>query len=389
MIRRLTIIIISLLGFAAAVFGDEGQSLRNNKEELDRIKRQLTETRQKVDSLNQLEAELEKAVSGYSESVSRNRKVINKTERQLGDVRKQLATNNERLETTENRLKTKRENYLNLLADFYRRRRSSSGFEKWDLADVMSQSRMVHYLASISGRSTQEIAQVGDSVQLLSRHVDSLTRTDSDLDRLRREKKAKVKLDLTLKEKEETSLSNVRRQSNMMQERLETLSEAARRMEEIIAELEREQERRRLEEGERPRFRAGQFAQLKGRLRPPIKGKIISTFGWKKDKITNLSSFSPGIDIRPLTGHTDVRACAPGRVAYVGRLRGYDNFVIIEHDDGFYTTYAGLGQASVELDDLIDAGNRVGTLAGNTVHFEIRQGREHLDPVIWLDINEF
>jgi len=389
MIRLSILISASWLLLAATAIADEGQSLRDNKQELDRIKKQLTEARQKVDSLNQLEGELQKAVSGYNESVNRNRKVINNTERQLNEVRKERTSNEELLAATENRLKAKRGGYLSLLTDFYRRRKSASVFEKWDFAGVMSQSRMVHYLASVSGRSTTEIAQVGDSVQLLSRHVDSLTRTDSDLDRLRREKKAKVKLDLTLKEKEETSLGNVRRQSNIMQERLATLSEAARRMEEIIAELERAQERRRQVEGEAPRFRAGEFAQLKGMLRPPIKGKIISTFGWKKDKITNLSSFSPGIDIRPLTGHNDVRACAPGRVAYVGKLRGYDNFAIIEHDDGYYTTYAGLGEVAVELDDLIDAGDRIGALAGNTAHFEIRQGREHLDPVMWLDINEF
>ena len=387
---KLPVVIASLLlYFAAPIDADQGQSLLGNKQELDRIKKQLTETRQKVDSLNRLEAELQKAISGYGESVNRNRKVISKTERQLSDVRKGLAANNELLAATESRLKAKRESYLSLLADFYQRRKSASGLEKWDFAGVMSHSRMAHYLAAVSGRSTREIAQVGDSVLLLSRHSDSLARTDSDLDRLRREKQAKVKLDLTLKQKEESSLGNVRRQSNIMQERLATLSEAARRMEEIIAELEKAQERRRREEGERPRFRAGEFTQLKGMLHPPIKGKIISTFGWKKDRITNLTSFSPGVVIRPLTGHTDVRACAPGRVAYVGKLRGYDNFAIIEHDDGYYTTYAGLGQVAVELDDLIDAGERIGSLAGSTVHFEIRQGREHLDPVLWLDIDEF
>jgi septal ring factor EnvC (AmiA/AmiB activator) len=243
-------------------------------------------------------------------------------------------------------------------------------------------------LASFAGCTTREIAHVDNSVQLISQHVDSLEQADSRLTRLRNEKQAKVNLDMTLKEKEETSLGDVQRQSNIMQERLETLSEAARRMEEIIAELERAQQRRR-REGETPRYQAGEFAQLKGMLRSPIKGQIVSAFGWKKDKITNLSSFSPGIDIRPMTGHNEVRACAPGRVVYVGQLRGYNNFVILEHDDGFYTTYAGLREVGVELDELLDAGDKVGSLGDSNFHFEIRRGREHLDPVIWLDIDEF
>jgi len=91
MSRLLICIPAAWLLMGTAVFADEGQSLRNNKQELDRIKQQLTETRQKIDSLNQLEADLQEAVSGYSESVNRNRKVIDRTERQLNDVRKELA----------------------------------------------------------------------------------------------------------------------------------------------------------------------------------------------------------------------------------------------------------------------------------------------------------
>jgi septal ring factor EnvC (AmiA/AmiB activator) len=388
MIRLVLISVTMILTLSTTISGNQNQMLKESKSELDKIKNQLIEARQKADSLNQLESDLQKTISGYSESVNRNRKVINKTERQLASVRNELEHNNERLEDTERRLQTKRDRYVNLLLDYYRRKKSIADLDRWDFGSVMSQSRMVHYLASISGHTTREINQADDSIRLLAQHADSLTQTGSDLKRLRREKQAKVNLDLTLKEKEEASLGDVRRQSDLLQERVETLSEAARRMEEIIAELELAQQRRR-QDGETPRYRAGSFTQLKGSLQPPIKGKIVSSFGWKKDKITNLSSFSPGIDIRPSKGHREVWACAPGRVVYVGQLRGYNNFVIIEHDDNFYTTYAGLGAVTVELDELLNTRDNVGSLAENKFHFEIRRGREHLDPVIWLDINEF
>jgi murein DD-endopeptidase MepM/ murein hydrolase activator NlpD len=122
---------------------------------------------------------------------------------------------------------------------------------------------------------------------------------------------------------------------------------------------------------------------------PPIRGKIVSSFGWKKDKITNLKSFAPGIDIKPSKNQTHVTACAPGRVVYIGSLRGYDDFVIVEHDDGYYTTYAGLSGVMVEIDESVNTGRKIGSLGSSNVHFEIRQGREHLDPVIWLDIDGF
>lgn len=374
---------------AAAMADDEGAKLRESKQELDRIKNQLTETRRKADSLQQFESQLQKTISGYSERVSRNRTLINKTERQLRDVHKELQANNDLLTGTEERLAGKRAAYTQLLVDFYRCHRADPGLNFWEFGPVFSQQRMTHYLASISGRTTAEITRVGDSVSLLTGFVDSLEQTGSDLTDLRRQREAKINLDLALKEKEESSLGNIRRQSTLMQERLETLSEAAGRMEQIIAELERVEQQRLAQDGPRPRFRTGSFDQSKGRLQPPIKGKIVSAFGWKKDKITNLSSFSPGIDVKPSRGFTDVVAVAPGRVAYVGSLRGYENFVILEHDDGFYTTYAGLGEIDIDLDELLNIGDKIGTATGDKVHFEIRKGREHLDPVIWLDLNEF
>jgi septal ring factor EnvC (AmiA/AmiB activator) len=376
--------------FAAAVLrADDGDKLRINKQELDRIKKQLTDTRQTIDSLNDVESEIQKTISGYGERVDLNRKLVSNMEKKLKGVRKAQDAAAAVIEDTENRLRQKRAAYVNLLIDYYRHEKTGTDFDLWDYDRVMAQNRTVYYLASISGRTTDEIARAGDSVKLLTQHMDSLQQTGTDLDRQRRQKKAKINLDLTLKQKEESNLGSVRRQTDIMQDRLVSLSATARQMEEIIAELERNQEKRRQEHGAEERFRTGSFALSKGSLRPPIKGKIVSSFGWKKDKITNLSSFSPGIDIKPSSEYKNITACAPGRVVYVGTLRGYDKFVILEHDDGYYTTYAGLADVGVELDDLVNTGDILGARGEGNVHFEIRQGREHLDPVIWLDMYGF
>jgi murein DD-endopeptidase MepM/ murein hydrolase activator NlpD len=224
---------------------------------------------------------------------------------------------------------------------------------------------------------------------LLAQQVDSLEQTGTDLDKQRREKTARIDLDLTLKHEEEANLGTIRRQTNILQDRFVSLSATARQMEDIIAELERAHEKRRRESGPEPRYQKGSFALSKGSLQPPIKGKIVSSFGWKIDKITNLTSFSPGINIKSSPGHNDIIACAPGRVVYVGILRGYENFVILEHDDGYYTTYAGLGNITVDMDDLVDTGDVLGKRGKGHIRFEIRKGREHLDPVIWLDMYGF
>lgn len=386
--RDMLLLLVCLL-MAASLSADDGDKLRINKQELDRIKKQLTDTKQTIDSLSTVEADIQKTISGYGERVDLNRKLVSNMEKKLKGVRKAREGASEVLANIEQRLRQKRAAYIGLLVEYYRHQKTSIDFDPWDYEQVMTQSRLAHYLTSISGRTTHEIVRAGDSVRLLTQHVDSLAQTGADLDRQRRKKKAKINLDLTLKQKEETNLGSVRRQTDLMQDRLVSLSATARQMEEIIAELERNQEKRRQEHGPEERFSTGSFALSKGSLRPPIMGKIVSSFGWKKDKITHLSSFSPGIDIQPSSGHKNIVACAPGRVVYVGTLRGYNKFVILEHDDGYYTTYAGLSRVAVELDDLVNSGDLLGVRGDGNVHFEIRQGREHLDPVIWLDINGF
>lgn len=120
----------------------------------------------------------------------------------------------------------------------------------------------------------------------------------------------------------------------------------------------------------------------------PVYGSIVRTFGTKKDK-RGIKLTNPGIDIKALYG-SKVSAAAAGRVIYVGWLRGYGQFIILDHGDSFYTLYANLGSANVEVDDEVRAGQTIalvgdsGTLEGSRLHFELRRGKQQINPVDWL-----
>jgi septal ring factor EnvC (AmiA/AmiB activator) len=377
---------IWVLLLAPVAAADDAGGLQDNRLELEKVKLQLKETKHKVDSLKNVEQRLKKKVDQYGDRVSRNRQVVGKLERQLQAVRDEISANATLLSATDDRLRRKKEGYKKILIDYYRYRRPVADPGWLDYDRFVSQVRLAHYLTALTGGSSREIGRAETSLRLLSREVDSLKKADAGLSHLRKEKKSKINLDLALKEKEETSLGNVRRQSGLLRDRLASLSEAARQMEDIIDRLEQAQKAK-TREKKQARFEGGSFTRWRGHMTPPIDGRIVSSFGWKTNDKTKLKSFSPGIDIRPTAGTRDVTACAPGKVAYVGNLRGYDNFVIVEHDDGYYTTYAGLAQVLVETGDLVQSGQRVGVCGTGPVRFELRQGREHLDPVEWLDLN--
>jgi hypothetical protein len=88
-----------------------------------------------------------------------------------------------------------------------------------------------------------------------------------------------------------------------------------------------------------------------------------------------------GIDFAPPRGYQGdlpVIAAAAGRVVDIRNdPRGYGNYVVIRHDNGYDTLYAHLANIAVRAGDILTQGQRVGT-AGNTgnssdthLHFNI------------------
>jgi len=119
-----------------------------------------------------------------------------------------------------------------------------------------------------------------------------------------------------------------------------------------------------------------------------MKGKITSGYGWKQDRVTNLKSFSPGIEI---TGKKKgmVNSVSRGVIAYIGFLRGYGSFMIVEHEDGYYSMYAGIDDIQVEQNQIINKGDKLGFTSTGIIKFELRKGRDPLDPMEWLRIDSF
>ena len=113
----------------------------------------------------------------------------------------------------------------------------------------------------------------------------------------------------------------------------------------------------------------------------PLKGEIVSSFGPKAGGLHN-----DGINIAAAEG-TPVKAAAAGTVAYAGNdLKGFGNLVLIRHSDGWITAYAHLASMSVQKGDEVNAAQAIGTV-GQTgsvdspqLHFELRHGKEAIDP---------
>jgi murein DD-endopeptidase MepM/ murein hydrolase activator NlpD len=96
--------------------------------------------------------------------------------------------------------------------------------------------------------------------------------------------------------------------------------------------------------------------------------------------------FHAGIDLLAKAG-TPVRAAAPGRVAYAGRIDGgWGNLVVVAHARRVRTMYAHLSTVAVDVGERVATGARLGAVGstgnatGPHLHFEVRLHGAAVDP---------
>ncbi|MFZ4686274.1 MAG: murein hydrolase activator EnvC family protein, partial [Hyphomonadaceae bacterium] len=113
----------------------------------------------------------------------------------------------------------------------------------------------------------------------------------------------------------------------------------------------------------------------------PVSGRVLKGYGPGSD-----GSRNDGINIAAAKG-AELRASAGGEVVYAGNeLAGFGNLILIRHPGGWVTAYAHCDTMAVSEGDLVRQGQVIAT-AGSTgnagapqVHFELRKGKEPVDP---------
>ncbi len=368
---------------------DDKDRIIDQKSELEKIRKEVEQSQKRLDSLKKSEMATQGQISGYDEKITANRKVIRRLNNQLKGLQGQIAQTEDDLNHSREQLERTQRKYLGDIRQFYLKSASRTTQAFWELPEnELEFNRQVMYLAAVASFESDNISEAGQYLTNTLGKLDELTGEHNKMRSLKKDKEVATALDQSQKEKKEKALEKLRRKKLAEGDRMLTLTQAAEEMERVIAMLEKERRRQQSERGSRP-TEPSIFATLKGQLQPPVKGKIAVPFGPAVDPITRLKSFSPGITIAARSG-TPVRAVAAGEVAYVGNLRGYGKFVIINHDDEYYTTYAGLGEPLVQVGDFVTSSTQLGPLANDgQLKFELRKGREPLDPVTWIRIDSF
>lgn len=115
---------------------------------------------------------------------------------------------------------------------------------------------------------------------------------------------------------------------------------------------------------------------------PTISGYTITTpYGNRISPITHLREFHGAIDIAGLGTGSPIYASNNGNVYRATYSDSYGNYIIINHNNGYYTLYAHLSKISVKEGQLVRKGMEIGRMGstgwstGAHLHYEIWNGR--------------
>ncbi len=118
-----------------------------------------------------------------------------------------------------------------------------------------------------------------------------------------------------------------------------------------------------------------------GKMRWPVRGRVISGFGSGKD----------GVDIAVPEG-TPIKAAENGVVIYAGDgLKEFGNTVLVRHENGLVTVYGHASSIEVQRGQKVKRGQEIalsgmsGTTDSPKLHFEVRKNSAPVDPAGYLE----
>ncbi len=131
------------------------------------------------------------------------------------------------------------------------------------------------------------------------------------------------------------------------------------------------------------------FGNFEKKLKDPVEGRIIKEFS--EPKARGLLKWK-GILIEAPLG-LPFTSVSDGQVVFADELQGLGNVAIVDHGHGYMTLYGMAELLLVEKDQLLLAGDPVGTIgesvgAGSSaLYFEVRHNADALDPQNWLEMH--
>jgi murein hydrolase activator len=245
--------------------------------------------------------------------------------------------------------------------------------------DPSQAARTMAYYGYLSRARSERINAINEHLAHLDLLSEKITEEAKRLKAIEVDNAREVRALAGARDRRAQTLTQIQSKLNNRTEELAKLERDAKALEKLVEEL-----RRAIDEF--PDLADTPFARVRSKLPWPVKGPVLAKFG-------QLRAGGPlkwqGMLIGAARG-TQVRAPYQGRVVYADWLPGLGLLIVLDHGGGYMSLYGHNEQLYRRVGDRVSAGDAlaaVGDAAGvgkPALYFEIRRGRQAVDPVPWL-----
>ncbi|HVE78034.1 MAG TPA: peptidoglycan DD-metalloendopeptidase family protein [Gemmatimonadaceae bacterium] len=362
--------------------------LRNQRQELDRIRRERADLEARMQSLRSSLHDLSDEVDILNAQADATARAVRSLDAQLTSIREEVGSTTADLVRAEDELVVKRAVLRRRLSDIYKR---GPLYPLEALLSAQTFGELVaryKYLHLIAVRDRALVARVEDLARQISRQRGHLVRLEDDVEMSLQDKADEERRLRQLEEQQVASLRQARRSARRMEQRLAQITRAERQVTSVIADLEAARRRAEAARPNAPRAASTLTTRELGQLDWPVDGTVLYRFG-RVVNPNNTTTRWNGMGIAASEG-TPVRAVAAGQVVTATRIGTYGLTVIVQHGGGDYSVYGSLASVAVREGGVIGKGQTVGSVGSADpdlpahLHFEIRPGGRAVDPLEWL-----
>lgn len=348
------------------------KDLRQKKKDLGDIKKEISLTREKEKEIRGRESSILETLHSLETDLYRKAKELKQMEIQLTQIRERVKQTRDQIAILNAGVERTRGELFSRLTALYKMGRTPPEtilLTSQSFPDLLKTDK---YFRVILHSDASLVETYQRQVALKERYQEALTMDQHQWERNIAEvekKKAEIQ---GVKKKKQTLLKSIQNQKVVYQRLIRELEKRAKNLQALVERLEREKSL--LSYGKvKPE-------QFKGKLIPPVHGKVISLF---KERGQN------GIEIQAPIG-AEIRAILPGKVLYADWFKGFGNLIIIDHGDHVFTVsgYCSrlLKKAGEEVaqGEVIGLVGSAGALKGPSLYFEIRHQGKAQNPMDWI-----
>jgi septal ring factor EnvC (AmiA/AmiB activator) len=246
--------------------------------------------------------------------------------------------------------------------------------------DPESFGRMLAYYGYFGRARAERIGSIRDKLEHLALLREKIAAETLRLEELEARQERELAALKGAQQKRGQAVAAIDRDIKSKGGEIRRLESQARSLEKLIADL-----RKAL--ASKPVAKQAPFEPLRGKLPWPVQdGRVLARFGQPR---AGGSLKWQGMLIGTERG-ARVRAPFAGRVAYADWLPGMGLMIVLDHGGGYLSLYGHNEEVFKKVGEPVSAGDVIGAVGDTGGHdqpalyFEVRRGREPVNPEIWL-----